>query len=521
MLKGNRLPFQVGFRLPSGGSWSLVEVIARVAIGLSLLAIAVLLGLVSATANLIFFLAVVSLLLGAAVFSLPVSAIVFGLFVAGFVVIGPVIYAAGFSQIQWVPALVSLVLAGKLVLHRFYQFSDRKRGPGRPAFIPMLWGFLFVCVTGAAFDGIELSEFINSSRWYLFFWPLMLVIGSGLLNEGALKRLWQFLIVVLFVQLPFAVYQFLFVARQSRREMTPWDSVVGTFPGGAESGGQSAAMGVFVLVLALLVFGLWRAGKMRWMLMVLAWVTLFGYLALAEVKAVVLFVPVVLVLYFKKEIFQRPIQAVFLVAAAVGFIFLAFSAYQSFYYDRYDTNPKTGPRTALGSIENAISPDNVDKYTQQLGRVTHLVFWWHETAMKGDVQHTLIGHGMGAVHASRIGIGQIASRYPYVMDPSAAVILLWETGLLGLIAYAGVLVLGARESARLANQPGIDDWHKVALRIGSLGLTVIVFTLPYKDLALRATGIVMLEMLMLGQVLFWRAKTALVTTNTQLGDAQT
>lgn len=492
-----------GFAKSAGATW-LVNTI----VFLALAAIAVFLGAISSTGNILFFLAMVALILGFGVFSLPLQVITFGLFIAGFYVIGPVIYAFGFSQIQWVPALVSLMLAAKLFVLRFYASNTRTRSIGVSPITRLLTVFILICLVGALVGGISLGDFVNSSRWYLFFWPLMFVIGSDHFGEKNIRRLWQFLIVALFIQLPFSVYQFLFVARQSRRDITPWDSVVGTFPGGAESGGQSAAMGVFVLLMALFVFALWRAGKMRGVWMLGAWSTMLIYLALAEVKAVVLMVPVAVAFYYRRELLKRPIQSVALISGAIVFIFVAFSAYQKFYYDRYDTGHIGGPRTALSSIENAISPDNVGVYRPELGRVTHLVFWWKETAAKGDIAGALLGHGMGAVHVSRVAVGQIAARYPYPMDITSVVILLWEVGFIGLILFVLILLAGAVGSARLAKNALIDEWHRVALRVGSVGLVIIMLTLPYKDLALRATGVVMVEMLMLGQVLYWRKRAA-------------
>lgn len=486
-----------GFHPPAGSSsaWLPITLLLLAVLPLSVLA-----GLVSATANKYLILGVAGIIGAFAIMATPATWIVWLLFVTGFAIIGPVIFFLGFTQLQWLPALMAASLLLPVAMHRLIH-RDKDSGQGSiPGFLIVLGLYFLVVSFGTAIDQPELIELINASRWYLFYWPLLLVFMFGLVQPQTVKRIWQFLFLVLMVQLPMAVYQF-FVAKRSARAMTPWDAVVGTFPGGEETGGDSAAMAIFVLVAMLFVFTLWRARRYPGVLALVAGVSGLGYLALAEVKAAVLLMPVVVAVYYRREIARFPLQAILLFVGACLAIVVFFIGYQKFYYENAANTGEV--RTALENVENALSPQNVDRYRPQIGRVTHFVYWRDEHARTGDLQHALFGHGVGAVHTTRLGSGEIARRYPIRMDVSSSVILLWETGVLGHGLFLLTLLMAAHTSGRLARQERIPEWHRIALRIGAIGLLLLAITLPYKDFALRSTGIQLLLMLLLGQVAYW------------------
>lgn len=472
-------------------------------VGIFGLVFALLAGAVAATGNIYLVLGILAIGGGVFVISAPAIWTVWLLFVASFLVLGPVIYFFGFSQLQWVPALMGGALLMQVLMHTMRAKKTMLTNAPSPAFLTFLILFLITAIFGTLIDNPKAHELINSSRWYFFFWPVMLAFMLGVLKPHHIESIWKFLIAVLLIQFPFALYQYFFVVKQSMRAMTPWDSVVGTFPGSEDTGGQSAAMAIFVLVALLLAFALWRAKRLHGGVMLLAGICALGYLALAEVKAAVLLLPAIVVLYYWRELGKHPFQALLLFLAACAAIIVLFAGYERFYYAGHTYGETTEPRTAISDVQNALDPAKVSRYRPQIGRITHFIYWWGENVRTGDIQHALLGHGMGAVHATRLGVGDVAGKYPIRMDVSSSTILLWETGLLGHLLFMAMLTAAAVLSARMARQTDIPEWHRIALRVGALGLLLIIMTLPYKDMALRSTGVVLLTMLLIGQAAYW------------------
>lgn len=77
----------------------------------------------------------------------------------------------------------------------------------------------------------------------------------GMFRESQLHRLTRLFYWLFYVQFPLAIYQVLVVVPKRvalRGEDEKWDSVVGTFGGDPMGGGNTAAMGMFCLLIMLL-----------------------------------------------------------------------------------------------------------------------------------------------------------------------------------------------------------------------------------------------------------------------------
>ncbi|MGC6547584.1 capsular biosynthesis protein, partial [Escherichia coli] len=77
----------------------------------------------------------------------------------------------------------------------------------------------------------------------------------GFCRESQIYRVTRFLYWVFYAQIPVMIYQVLLVVPQRvavRGEDEKWDSVVGTFGGDPMGGGNTAAMGLFCLLIMLL-----------------------------------------------------------------------------------------------------------------------------------------------------------------------------------------------------------------------------------------------------------------------------
>ena len=87
-----------------------------------------------------------------------------------------------------------------------------------------------------------------------------------------------------------------------------------------------------------------------------------------------------------------------------------------------------------------------------MGRTAAIPFWWHEHDLS-DPAHLLVGHGMGSSRfRSSLGVGEVAKRYVFSIDTSAATAMLWDLGLLGGSAFVAMLISGELTVFRLASK---------------------------------------------------------------------
>jgi len=426
----------------------------------------------------------------------PPSWVVWMIFFSAFLITGPSAYFVRFTQIQWLTVLISVALILPLI---FNLLRSRKNILSTQfsinLFLPM--AFVFLAILTSVVNQSQLGDFVSASRHYLFMWPLMLVLAFGLVQAETVARLWKALLIVAALQLPMALYQYFYVARQDAR-MSPWDAVIGTFQGNIEGGGDSAAMAMMLIIAMLTSIALWREQnlKLGWMI----WIVITGIatMVLAEVKAMVMLLPVPIAIYYRKELVKKPIETVVVMIGVFLLVGGILTAYKDIHYD----TSATQVNSAYDSIINAITP-NPGEDSAHVGRVTLLVNWWNSNVVRGEVHSTIFGHGIGAAHSSKIQRGKIASQYEYKIAKTTSVILLWETGILGHLIFLMILLFGAKASADAAKAEYIPSIHRVLLRVGAISLILLVITLPYSNFHLFSIPTQFLMMLMLGQALYW------------------
>ncbi|WP_295623658.1 hypothetical protein [uncultured Nitrosomonas sp.] len=469
----------------------------------SVLILSILSGILAASGNLILLIPLLVLFGVFFILAAPVAWTVWILFWGAFLVTGPSAYFLRFSQLQWFTVLVSAALLLPVLLHLL-----RARTGIKPvSFSGDLWGPIILVVLvlfSTVIDQPYFSEFINASRYYLLMWPLMLVIMFGLTSEKMIMQLWKALMIVAVLQFPMAIYQYFFVVPSSARS-SPWDAVIGTFHGVIEGGGDSAAMAIMLLIAMLTAIALWREGKLTGLKVVL--VVLFGLLTLglAEVKAAVILLPVVIGLYYRKELLKRPVEFIAVMMGAVLLVGVLFTFYEKLHYGDASTHTfkKNQVTSTYDRVMRALDPETETYDGRELGRVNLLLNWWNINVGSGDLQHSLFGYGMGATYESRIGTGELVDRFPYKINTSSSLILLWEIGILGHLVFFFILLLGAKASERAAGHDVIPEIHRIFLRIGAVGLFLLILTMPYKNFHLYSNPIQFLMMLMLGQAAYW------------------
>lgn len=453
-------------------------------------------------------------LLGASIVMVtPVLVTFWIIILLGFLITGPITYFAHISQFQW---LAPTLDAAEYVQVLLLILSGRMRGQTTriPAFAMWLAMYLFCVLFTSALSGITLAEAIMASRYNIFVWGALLVFLVGVVQDSTIDQIWRLLLAIAWLQFPMAVYQYKFVASKRssgeiQSEAPPWDAIVGTFPGTDTGGGNSAAMAMYLLVMIILAVALWREGRAKgWV--TAAFVTMaLGTISLAEVKAVVLLIPVGLTLYYYKDVLRKPIETLFAIGLSVALMVGILYGYQKLHYDTIVASPvaENYGFTVWDRILQQVNPEGKSEGNDRLGRVTLLIQWWDEIPSRGDVQHTLFGHGVGTTQSSKIGVGSLVERWGDV-GRSSLLILLWETGVMGAFAYIMMLISSAYLSIKMAGNARIPDRHRVYLRVGAIGLTLYLLTLPYKPFAVRLFPTMLLMIIMMGQAFYWANRLA-------------
>ncbi|MBP6367251.1 MAG: hypothetical protein KA343_08065 [Nitrosomonas sp.] len=462
-------------------------------------------GVLAAYSNVILVVALLALYSIFFILAAPVSWIIWIIFWGAFVITGPSAYFVRFGQLQWLTVLMSVALLLPVLLHFLHRKTNIRSIPiSNELFLPAF--FLLLVIFSTIIDRPQFADFVNASRHYLFMWPLMLVFMLGLVRQEMLEQLWKALMPIAVLQLPMALYQYFIVASKSSR-LSPWDAVVGTFPGNvAEGSGDSAGMAMMLLIAIMVAIALWRGNKLHGAWVVLVLLTALATLALAEVKAPIMLLPVMIALYYRRELIQRPIESFVIVIATFMIVGGLFLAYEKLHYSNKPTliyNNSSQPSSTYEHVLRALSPDNESIELGQLGRTTHLIKWWEVNVKNGDLQHSLFGYGMGATAESKIGTGEVAAKFPYQMNISSSAVLLWETGILGHLVFVLILLSGAWTSGKIAKNECIPEIYRIFLRVGEVGLLLLIMTLPYKSIHFYSNPIQFLMMLMLGQAAYW------------------
>lgn len=435
--------------------------------------------------------------------ALPAVVTVWALVVLSLFVVGPVIYYASVESVRWLPPLLAAALLLPFFVQRL-RASAKEVHTGLPPHVAFYVAFLVVATITSVFASPRLAEAVFAFRTYYAYLPLALVVMYGLVQPASMERIWRFLLICSFVQLPFALFQILVVARGRINREALQDVVTGTFPGNLEQGGANAGLAVFTLTACLVAISLWRAKKLGTLWMLAVSLSCLAVIVLAEVKAVVLMIPIALALLFWREIGRQPLKALGL--CFIGLVVAAgvMVSYQKLYYSSAtaDWSSQDKPLTPLESIRNQFDPQLAQRGAV-VGRMAAYADWWHKTARADEAIGLFTGYGVGSTQYGRLGIGKVMQRLKYAADNTASGLLLWDTGLVG---HAFVLLsfgLAGVWSLRLARHAQVPVTHQAILHAVGVALFIHVLNLPYKDFMFRTAPSQVLMFFMLGYVAYW------------------
>lgn len=272
----------------------------------------------------------------------------------------------------------------------------------------------------------------------------------GFCRESQIYRLTRAMYWIFYAQFPVMLYQLLVVVPKRvamKGEFEMWDSVVGTFGGDPMGGGNTAALGLFCLLIMLLKVSEYRHGVASKTSTAFHVIAAFIMCILGEVKFVILIAPILLAFVWFVPSFMHGMKRynakiiLIMIGGSVALLLLAVFALASSYSSAFGTDPNKGAfEIFIESMEYIFDPNFIME-NGELGRMTTVFFWLKNSCLYG-LPSMLFGYGLNATnHGSSVAPGFLNDVFNVLLDSTSMSMLLWEIGLIGTFLYLLVVCM--------------------------------------------------------------------------------
>jgi hypothetical protein len=316
-----------------------------------------------------------------------------------------------------------------------------------PAFIWLLLGFFIFGEINSLVHWYSAEEFFGSFKRYFQMWGLLFALCWLAFDEQYIRRWRMFFLIVAVAQLPCAIYELIVLVPQREgmrgllSGMVPIDAVAGTFGTSIYGGGRSGDMATFlIIVLAfLLVRGMQKVLPVKWLTLLIAGV--LAPLFIGETKIVIIMLPVMLIVLYRRELLARPHYG--LMALAVGGLLTVCMGY-AYLNIMHTSLEKLFADTLRYNLYEQGYGEN------HLNRTTALTFWVDNQGAHDPVSF-MFGNGLGSSHLPTGG--HVNRSYPnYGIGLTSASTLLWDTGVFGCSLIIAVFIMAWRTAGRLCRE---------------------------------------------------------------------
>ncbi|MFG6432138.1 hypothetical protein [Roseateles sp. LYH14W] len=449
-------------------------------------------------------------LLGVALL-MPFNALLLACLVTAAVIGGSAEYFLGMGQANWLPFMLAMLLALK-----GFMLTQLQPGAGRPLAGQRLdrigWAwfglpavvYVFTLIASSVSNAIPLSQAMAAMKNYLLMWGVLVAVIYHHDMARASTLIWRAFVVIGLLQLPVALYQRFFVASglANTSASLSFDAINGTFGGGL-LGGRSGALAMFICIVLGYLLILWRDRRLGGLSFAGLAMLLLPTLFLIEVKAVVVWLPLVAVLVFSQQLRRRPLLFVFGVLGSLALVVGVIAVYRMSFYSH--SSGMSLLEFFTSQIQYVYDPNRFNPETRELGRASVLAHWWREAGSHGGVVNWLFGFGPGASRGvSTVAVGTIAKLYPFYIDLSAAAALLWDVGVVGFVAFCSMLLLGAIECWRMSKRVALPLALRQQYEASGIALLLILSSVIYVRDVIDGTIVQFLIFFMLGTLVFGR-----------------
>ena len=359
---------------------------------------------------------------------------------------GVVQYFTGVLSVLWIPFFLTLLMFSLLIMQTRYEALQLDK----QEIIVLTLYLIFLVMAGVSTilqEGI--TDAIVGFKNEIALSLIMLCLLLGFCRESQVYRVTKTLYWVFYAQFPLVLYQLLFVVPQrvaAYGEEDKWDSVVGTFGGDPMGGGNTAAMGLFCLLIMLLKISEFKHGLTTFKSMALHIILGFGLCIVGEVKFVILLSPILmcwvwLMPSYVKGMSKVNLKALLLIFAGMALLIVfAIIILASGYSSAFGSDPTESSLSVFLSSLDYIFDPNYILPSGEVGRFTTLTFWLKNNDLWG-LSGTLFGYGLNATNSgSIVSQGFLNLTYNLILDSTSLSMLLWEVGAVGTMLFIGLII---------------------------------------------------------------------------------
>ncbi|MEI8658236.1 capsular biosynthesis protein [Vibrio sp. Hal054] len=359
---------------------------------------------------------------------------------------GVVQYFTGIGAVLWLPFLMTCLMVLLLPMQTRYSafYLDNKERVLLVLFVSL---FALATVSTVLQSGIKVT--IVGMKNELAISLIMFCLLLGFVRESQIYRITKALYWVFYIQFPVILYQILIVVPKRvafRGEYEKWDAVVGTFGGDPMKGGNTAAMGLFCLLIMLLKLSEYKHGLTTKLNTGLHIIAAFILCILGEVKFVILISPFLLAFVWFSPSYLAGMKrldlktALMIIGGLFGLISLAIMILAASYSSAFAGSSDKGALDIfIDSLSYVFDPNYIMAETGELGRMTTIFFWGEHSDLWG-LPSQLFGYGLNATNrGSTVAPGFLNIIFNVFLDSTSLSMLLWEMGLIGTLLFFGVI----------------------------------------------------------------------------------
>lgn len=421
-------------------------------------------GLVASTGLNVLTLGLSMVLVAACLATAPVRLMLPTLLFVACVVIGLLEYFARIKQGLWIPYGLAMLMLLRLP-DTYARSTNYRNAAASTPLAGWILAFIASVFVSIAVNTPPPMQAVAGGKNYLLLWIIFFVIAWGALPTSSVERAFRWTLWLALLQFPFVLYQYFFIAleRSTRggRYGVAWDAVVGTFGGDPMGGGSSGTMAFFLVTALIYAIALQRQRLAGWGTVIAIFTVVAATTALAEIKIVILLLPLGLLVIMGSDIKKRPLIFFGVSAVTITSLLALLLLYNEIHY-----GGRAGNFTELMDEVFGYSLDinHLNYETGELGRAAAFSVWISE-GFKGDLVGSIFGYSPGATRTdSLFAVGELAAKYPYRLERSAAVQMLWEIGVVGFLLYFCILCRGIQLCGKLLKSKALSrERHPIVL----------------------------------------------------------
>lgn len=463
---------------------------------------ALLIGVVTATGNIMFTGLIVGVVTGVLLLN-AVNSVVWIVLVGTLLIAGPfLLFFPLYGRLNWLFSILGFFLSLAAIAHA--GTSRKVNQEGAPAYVYLLIAFSVYAIASTTFSVGSLNEGVGAIKRNLQFMGVAMALAFVPIAAKTVRSWVMFFMLLGVMQVPLALYQRIVLVPLRFNlpdRVVPVDIVAGTFEAQLTGGGNNIVMAYFVLLVIAGVICAYRESLLTGVKALALGAIVAIPLTLGETKIVLILLPVAFLAVFMDQIRKRPVVFVVGSMLASGALAALFVVYLTF--GNHDDRPMTFEQRLQENIEYNFG--NAGYFEgPSLNRSSVVSFWWEKNGVKDPIK-TAFGHGLGASFSvpGTDSLGHLNVKYPrYSIDLTGVAAILWDLGIFGFLLYA-MAIGGAWFSSRSLVARALPGFDRALCRTLSASIAMLAVLVCASNVMLWAPSMQVLMMSTLG-LLAWR-----------------